>query len=120
MNRNQRRQRGFSLLELVIVLIILGTIMGFLAPRIFGNVEKANQSSARVKIEQLSGQLEVMRYVLRREAGARFLRPVSLGCFAAPGLHCSLKLRYRTLVGLIFFLFLTVRSEGMTTHVFLS
>jgi len=66
MNRNQCKQRGFSLLELVIVLIILGTIMGFLAPRIFGNVEKANQSSARVKMEQLSGQLEVMRLEVGR------------------------------------------------------
>ena len=56
-----RRSRGFSLLELVIVLIILGTIMAFLAPRIFGNVERANQQLAKAKMEQLSGQLEIMR-----------------------------------------------------------
>lgn len=66
MNRNQRRQRGFSLLELVIVLIILGTIMGFLAPRIFGNVERANQGGAKIKMSQLSGQLEVMRLEIGR------------------------------------------------------
>ena len=56
-----RRARGFSLLELVIVLIILGTIMAFLAPRIFGNVERANQQLAKAKMEQISGQLEIMR-----------------------------------------------------------
>jgi general secretion pathway protein G len=56
-----RRPRGFSLLELVIVLIILGTIMAFLAPRIFGNVDKANQQLAKAKMEQLAGQLEIMR-----------------------------------------------------------
>ena len=56
-----RRSRGFSLLELVIVLIILGTIMAFLAPRIFGNVERANQQLAKAKMEQISGQLEIMR-----------------------------------------------------------
>ena len=56
-----RRSRGFSLLELVIVLIILGTIMGFLAPRIFGNVERANQQLAKTRMEGLSGQLEIMR-----------------------------------------------------------
>ncbi len=56
-----RRNRGFTLLELVIVLIILGTIMAFLAPRIFGNVERANQQLAKAKMEQLSGQLEIMR-----------------------------------------------------------
>ena len=62
----QRRPRGFSLLELVIVLIILGTIMAFLAPRIFGNVERANQQLARAKMEQLSGQLEIMRLEVGR------------------------------------------------------
>jgi general secretion pathway protein G len=56
-----RNARGFSLLELVIVLIILGTIMGVLAPRIFGNVEKANQQLAKTRMEQLSGQLEILR-----------------------------------------------------------
>jgi general secretion pathway protein G len=43
------------------VLIILGTIMGVLAPRIFGNVEKANQQLAKTRMEQLSGQLEILR-----------------------------------------------------------
>jgi general secretion pathway protein G len=61
-----RRARGFSLLELVIVLIILGTIMAFLAPRIFVNVERANQQLARAKMEQLSGQLEIMRLEVGR------------------------------------------------------
>ena len=64
--RNPRRSRGFSLLELVIVLIILGTIMAFLAPRIFGNVERANQQLAKAKMEQLSGQLEIMRLEVGR------------------------------------------------------
>ncbi len=55
------RERGFTLIELVIVLIILGTIMGFLAPRIFGNLERANQGRAKAQIEQLSGQLEILK-----------------------------------------------------------
>lgn len=68
MNRQHanRRQRGFSLLELVIVLIILGTIMAVLAPRIFGNVERANQQLAKSKMEQLAGQLEIMRLEVGR------------------------------------------------------
>ena len=64
--KSDRRSRGFSLLELVIVLIILGTIMAFLAPRIFGNVERANQQLAKAKMEQLSGQLEIMRLEVGR------------------------------------------------------
>ena len=61
-----RRGRGFTLLELVIVLIILGTIMAFLAPKIFGNLEKANQKLAKTQIEQLSGQLEILKLEVGR------------------------------------------------------
>ncbi len=64
--KTSRRSRGFTLLELGIVLIILGTIMAFLAPRIFGNVEKANQQLAKAKMEQLAGQLEIMRLEVGR------------------------------------------------------
>jgi len=66
-----RSARGFTLLELVIVLIILGTIMAFLAPRIFGNVERANQSGAKIKMEQLAGQLEIMRLEVGRYPNAQ-------------------------------------------------
>ena len=66
-----RAARGFTLLELVIVLIILGTIMAFLAPRIFGNVERANQSGAKIKMEQLAGQLEIMRLEVGRYPNAQ-------------------------------------------------
>jgi general secretion pathway protein G len=59
--RSRHGARGFTLLELVIVLIILGTIMAFVAPRIFGNLDRANQAATKAKMEQLSGQLEVMR-----------------------------------------------------------
>lgn len=66
-----RRHGGFSLLELVVVLIILGTIMAFLAPRIFGNVERANQQGAKIKMEQLAGQLEIMRLEAGRYPNAQ-------------------------------------------------
>jgi len=66
-----RRTRGFTLLELVIVLIILGTIMGLLAPRIFGNVEKANQQLAKARMEQLAGQLEILRLEAGRYPNAQ-------------------------------------------------
>ena len=56
-----KRSRGFTLLEIVIVLIILGTIMAFVAPKIFGNLEKANQARAKANILQLEGQLELMK-----------------------------------------------------------
>lgn len=56
-----RRNRGFTLLEIVIVLIILGTVMAFVAPKIFGNLEKANQARAKAEMSGLEGQLELMK-----------------------------------------------------------
>jgi general secretion pathway protein G len=66
-----RRARGFSLLELVIVLMILGTIMALVAPRIFGNLEKANQQLAKARMEQLAGQLEILRLEVGRYPNAQ-------------------------------------------------
>ena len=61
-----RRSRGFTLLEIVIVLIILGTVMAFVAPKIFGNLEKANQAMAKARIEQIGGQLEIFKLEVGR------------------------------------------------------
>ena len=63
---HSRRQRGFTLLEIVIVLVILGTIMAVLAPKVFQNTGKANQQLAKVKMEQIAGQLEIMRLEVGR------------------------------------------------------
>ncbi|QJR16479.1 type II secretion system major pseudopilin GspG [Usitatibacter palustris] len=61
MKRNHSRAAGFTLLEIVIVLILLGTIMAFVAPKIFGNLERANQARAKANITQIEGQLEIMK-----------------------------------------------------------
>jgi general secretion pathway protein G len=66
MSTNSTRQSGFTLLEIVIVLVILGTVMAFVAPRIFGNLEKANQAMAKARIEQISGQLEIYKLEVGR------------------------------------------------------
>ena len=34
-----RHQRGFSLIELLVVIIILGLIVGLVGPRLFGRVD---------------------------------------------------------------------------------
>ena len=97
--RNIRRERGFTLLELVIVLIILGTIMAFLAPRIFGNVERANQQAAKVKMEQLSGQLEIMRLEIGRypttQEGLRALleKPAGMDRWSGPYIKDPMQLK---------------------------
>ena len=41
-----RRQQGFTLLEMIVVLVIIGLIMGLVGPRLFGQADKAKVQTA--------------------------------------------------------------------------
>ncbi len=56
-----RAPRGFTLLELVMVLVIIGVILAMVGPRVFTNLGRANSEVAKAKIEQIGGQLELFK-----------------------------------------------------------
>src|SRR5690348_790209 len=57
-----RRQRsGFTLLELVVVIIVLGLLAGLVAPQIIGRLSDAKSTTARTQIELLSVALDGYR-----------------------------------------------------------
>jgi len=56
-----RAQGGFTLLELVMVLVIIGVILAMVGPRVFTNLGRANAEVAKTKIEQVGGQLELYK-----------------------------------------------------------
>jgi general secretion pathway protein G len=56
-----RSQRGFSLIELLVVIIILGLIAGLVGPRLFGRVGQSKQATARAQIELLGAALDQYR-----------------------------------------------------------
>jgi general secretion pathway protein G len=62
-NRTQtrRRERGFTILEIVIVFILLAGIMAFIGPKIFEQMGKAKSSEAKIRIQQLAGQIEMFK-----------------------------------------------------------
>jgi general secretion pathway protein G len=64
--KNTRAARGFTLLELVIVLVILGTIMAFVGPKIFQQMGKANSATAKIMIQDIAGKLEIFRLEVGR------------------------------------------------------
>jgi general secretion pathway protein G len=52
---------GFSLMELLVVIIILGLLLGLVAPKFFGKVEKAQTKTAKAQIELLGSALDSFR-----------------------------------------------------------
>jgi len=61
-----RRQRGFTILEIVIVFILLAGIMAFIGPKIFEQMGRAKSSEAKIRIQQLSGQIEMYKLEVGR------------------------------------------------------
>lgn len=54
-------QRGFSLMELMIVMVILGLLASLVGPTLFKKVGKANQGTAKTQIALLMSALDAYR-----------------------------------------------------------
>lgn len=73
------KHRGFTLLELLVVIVIIGLLAGFVAPRYFSQVGKSEVQVARAQIESFEKALDQFRLDKRRyptnEEGLEALRP---------------------------------------------
>jgi general secretion pathway protein G len=61
MEWNRSRASGFTLLELLVVMVIIGLLAGFVAPRYFAQVGKSQIKVARAQIDALDKALDQFR-----------------------------------------------------------
>ena len=59
-------QRGFTLLEMIVVLAIIGLIMGLVGPRLFGQADKAKVQTTGTQIKMLGGAIQTLRLDMGR------------------------------------------------------
>ena len=71
--RSTRRvaQRGFTLLEMLVVLVIIGLVAGLVGPRLFSKVDSSKVQTAGVQIKLLRGAVETMRMEVGRLSARR-------------------------------------------------
>ncbi|MBN7819169.1 type II secretion system major pseudopilin GspG [Bowmanella sp. Y26] len=56
-----RRQSGFSLIEVMVVLLIIGMMAALVAPAILGNQESAQLKKAAIDIQQLESAIQMYK-----------------------------------------------------------
>lgn len=53
--------RGFTLIELMVVIVILGILAGLIVPRIMGRPDEARQLKAKIQIESIETALKLYK-----------------------------------------------------------
>lgn len=92
------RQAGFTLIEMMVVMVIIGLLMGLVAPRFIGTSQKAETKAAKAQIELLGTaldtfRLDVGRYPSSQEGlGALQNRPFGLDRWDGPYLKKDIPL----------------------------
>lgn len=90
-----RRDLGFTLLELLVVMVILGLLAGYVGPRYFAQVGKSEVKTARVQIDAFEKALDTYRLDTGRypstEQGldALYIRPATEQNWQGPYLKKS-------------------------------
>ena len=89
----QRRQAGFTLIEIMVVMVIIGLLMALVGPNLIGRSEKAKVQAAQMQIERLGTVLDTFRLDVGRyptsQEGLQVLvqRPIGVDRWDGPYLN---------------------------------
>jgi general secretion pathway protein G len=83
--------QGFTLLEMLVVLVIIGLVAGLVGPRLFSKVDSSKVQTAGVQIKLLRGALET----LRMDVGSYPAPDVGLAMLTTPPGDPTLKARWK-------------------------
>ena len=59
--QQKRMQHGFTLLELLVVMVIIGLLTGIVGPKLFKNIGKSEVKAAKAQIDSLGKALDQYR-----------------------------------------------------------
>jgi len=88
-------QRGFTLVEMLVVITIIGLIMALVGPRVLNYLSESKVKTARIQIESLSSALDLFyldngRYPTSAEGLAALVqRPANSGSWNGPYLKSA-------------------------------
>jgi general secretion pathway protein G len=54
-------QRGMSLIEIIIVIVLIGAVLTFVGSRVLGGADRANANLAKSQVQTLAGKVESYR-----------------------------------------------------------
>ena len=61
MNRLRKKQSGFTLIEIMVVIVIIGILASVVVPRVMDNPDKARTAKAKHDIQALESALDIYR-----------------------------------------------------------